>query len=90
MADTQDRIPKAAIEAALRNEFADWIAGHPRAGLFDWSVAAQNVRERLCQELATALMAEPNKAHNRSPLLRLGYYDAIDFVESFGKADTDG
>ena len=36
-----------ALEAALRREFQDWIAHHPHAGLFDWAVAADNVRGAL-------------------------------------------
>jgi hypothetical protein len=30
------------VRDALIDEFAEWIAGHPNAGAFDWNVAANN------------------------------------------------
>jgi hypothetical protein len=36
-------IARDRVAAALRDEFSAWIAGHPNAGVFDWSVAAENV-----------------------------------------------
>src|SRR4051812_14937795 len=38
------------VAAALRSEFSVWIAGHPRAGLFDWDVAAENVLRALAEK----------------------------------------
>jgi hypothetical protein len=40
-----------SLEKALRDEFEAWIAHHPNAGLFDWKVAADNVRASVTADL---------------------------------------
>jgi hypothetical protein len=67
-------IERDRVAAALRDEFSAWIAGHPNAGVFDWSVAAENVLRAANPPGAVSLLAAIGQCANT--------HDALDETAS--------